>query len=160
MHRIATALLALALALAAACVSSPEAGSRDSADGTPPPPQVQPWTDVFLVDGLLVASEVRIEGPPGLIAHFVGRVEEGIATEVKTLPEGLRQTYTVEAGARIEVRAQLDRLQIVAERRIVVLERPGPVDVVVEARGDVYHRDDQGRERRGAHLRLVGPTPR
>lgn len=156
--------LPLALLLAAACGSpsrssqSPDAGGL--APDVPLAPQALPWTAAFLESALLVASEVRIEGPPGLIAHFVGRVEEGVASEVKTVPEGLRQTFTVEGRAAVEIRAQLDQLRIVAERRLVVLERPGPVDVLIEARGDVYHRDPQGREVRSPSLRLVGPVPR
>lgn len=153
-------LAPLALLLAAACGTPTKSSERSASAGdeadVPLVPQALPWTDAFLESALLVAREVHIEGPPGLIVHFVGRVEEGIATEVKTLTEGLRQTFTVEPGAPIEVRAQLDQLQIVAERRIVVLERPGPVDVVVEARGDAYHRDAAGAEQRAPSLRLVG----
>lgn len=161
MERIA--LLLYALLLAAACGSpskSDAAVEPVGASDVPLPPQSTPWTEAFLQGGVLMATEVRIEGPPGLIAHFVGRVEEGISSEVKTLPEGLRQTYTIDGTLDLLVRGQLDRLEIFAERRIVVLERPGPVDVVVEARGDVLHRDPQGAERRSSSLRLVGVVPR
>jgi hypothetical protein len=154
--------MSLVLLLALAC-GSPSASvgvaPANELDG-PPAPTTLPWTDAFIEPALLMADEVRIEGPPGLITHFVGRVEEGITRTVKTLPEGLRQVYVVDAGAHVEVRAQLDQLQIVALRSIVVLERPGPVDVVVDARGDVFHQAPGGEVRRSPSLRLEGPLRR
>lgn len=153
--------LSLVLLLALSCGSpSVSHGVAPVPEDGPLAPPSLPWTDAFLEVALLMADEVRIEGPPGLIAHFVGRVEEGVTRSVKTLPEGLRQIYAVDEGAFGEIRAQLDQLQIVALRRIVVLERPGPVDVVVEARGDVFHQDPRGEVRRGPSLRLAGPLRR
>jgi hypothetical protein len=164
MKSIALAPLTLLFALACGTPGKSAEGPGTAgprADLLPLPPSALPWTDAFLESALLVAETVYIVGPPGLISHFVGRVEEGILTEVKAVPEGLRQTYSVaRASAGLEIRAQLDQLSIVAERRLVVLERPGPVDVVVEASGDVYHRDAAGLERRVQVLRLAGPLNR
>ena len=161
MRRLPTFALSALLVLCAAC-TSPTSSSEPAGPATdvPLPPSSLPWTSAFLEPAWLLADTVHIEGPPGLIEHFVGRYEEGISTDVKTLPEGLRQTYEVMGQLPIEVRAQLDQLTIAAMRKIVVLERPGPVDVVVEARGDVVYVDPTGRERREAVVRLVGKLER
>ncbi|MBL8693992.1 MAG: hypothetical protein JNJ88_07805 [Planctomycetes bacterium] len=144
--------LAGALALCAAC-GAPGAQSKSSSAFAPPPDpnapppagvverQPKPWTKRFLEAGVLVADEIRIEGPAPLLEHVVTRPETGLHdVEVKTLPAGFQQTITVRA-AGAEVRAQIDQLALSALRRIVILERPGPVDVLVIAGGDVYWKD-------------------
>jgi hypothetical protein len=126
-------------------------------------PVALPWTDAFAEPAALLAAEVRIEGPAGLIAHVatVSDPEELERTE-KTVPEGFLQVLSVKPEARgAEIKAQLDRLAIVALERLIILERPGPTAVVVLAKGDVYYAKLQtGEEKRSETLRLDGKIAR
>jgi hypothetical protein len=161
--------LAVVLCLAA-CRSEPPRESTPFArppDPNEPPPRdvvqaSKPWTERFLAPAVLVADEVRIEGPAPLLEHVVTRPEADVHEfEVKTTAEGLLQTIRVRPGAGAEIRAQLDQLVISAMKRLVVLERPGPVDVRVTAAGDVFWKDTQsGQEQRAQTLRLDGPIRR
>jgi hypothetical protein len=73
------------------------------------------------------------------------------------LPEGLLQSVRVKNNGQGEIRGQLDQLVIVATRSLQVLERPGHVPVVVQARGDVLYKDlATGQEVRQAVLRIEG----
>jgi hypothetical protein len=162
-------VLAASLALAGACSSNRSPASDDPASGTASAASAEerleapmPWTDAFQKAAVLVAAEVRIEGPVGLLRH-VATVSD--ATELqrveKTLPEGFLQQITAKPDAvEPEIRAQLDRLAIIATRRLVILERPGPVDVLVIATGEAYWACDQEDERRGESLRLEGKIRR
>ena len=156
-------VLALGFALAPAC-SSPEPSRSDS----PEKPAEQrvlapvPWTDSFLQPAVLLAADVRIEGPVGLIRHCatVSNPEELQRVE-KTIPEGFLQEIVVRPDAPgAEIRGQLDQLAIVATQRLTILERPGPVDVLVVANGDVYWVRGKEPEKRGASLRLEGKIAR
>lgn len=143
------ALVVGSLVLVAACGSPREPKSRPSSnDASVPaaPRKVEPprWTDRFLgAERVLVAEDVRIEGPQGLLDHAVtGSVESSHDVEHKTLPQGYQVTIVQREGVPpAEIRAQLDQLTIVATRRLVLLERPGPVDVVLTANGDVFFKD-------------------
>ena len=166
MHAKRSRLLSLALPvlLAAGCSAPREAPGEDATGGAAPEADAdapRPWTSAFLDEAVLVAREVRIEGPPGLIEHVAVRQEPPYTlVSVRTVPEGLLQEVVLADDApATEIRAQLDNLAIAAERRLVVLERPGQVPVSVEAQGDVFHaRRDGSGERRGETLRLVGDT--
>lgn len=161
--------LTLPLVPAAGC-SAPREGGEDPGSQRAEAPHAdaepgatRPWTAAFLDEAVLVAREVRIEGPPGLLEHVAVRQEPPYTVvSVRTTPEGLLQEVALADDAPdTEIRAQLDNLAIAAERRLIVLERPGPVPVVVDATGDVYHaRRDGSGERRGETLRLVGDPAR
>jgi len=154
----------LVLSLAAGCGSS---GVSDStvdappAGGAPAPPR--PWTGEFLQPAVLVAARVRIEGPQGLLDHVVTRPDplSHLHSEA-TLPEGYLQKLSQRPGApEAEIKAQLDQLVIAATQRLEILERPGPVDVVVIAEGDAFWSPQgPGEARRGASLRIVGRIAR
>ena len=157
------------LVLAAACgtprdaqqSASPFAPAPDPHEG--PPQEViaarKPWTTAFLKPGLLVAAEVRIEGPVGLLDHVATRTDPEFHDRVeKTVPAGFLQQITLKPGVgEAEIKGQLDALAVVATKRLIVIERPGPGDVAVTARGDAYWRDDATKaEKRGATLTFAG----
>ena len=170
MNRIQTLAVCLPLSLLA-CVApekrseSPFAPAPDPKAGPPTNIVIQkPWTERFFTAGALVANDVRIEGPDGLLEHVVSLQDLQITDVVtKTTPDGLLQTITLRSDAvGEEIRAQLDNLAIACSRSLTILERPGPVDVVVTAAGDVFFQEkgsDAG-EQRAPNLRLVGPVKR
>lgn len=155
--------LSLLLLLLAACTTT-EADLEASADPSESKlfEPSMPWTTEFLETSVLMAEEIHLEGPSGLLRHFAARVEEPYhERHEETLPEGYQQTFTLSEGTGlVEMRGYLDRLELVATKRMTVLERPGDVDVVVEARGDVFYScPETQRTERGNALRLVGPRP-
>jgi len=151
--------------LFAACAGEPDprqARPSGAAEGTQPVADL-PWTQEFMESAVLVAGDVSIEGPAGLLDHFVQLQDPEVHTyRVRTVPEGLMQETTVkELGSVFPIRCNLDNLSIVAERSLTVLERPGDVAVRVVARGDAYwKRTNSGNERRGELLELIGHRPR
>lgn len=160
-HKRAASFLLLAVGLAAACRSdAPEPAPPPDPNAPPPHMRVQrPWTLRFMRPALLIAEEVYVEGPADLLEHFALRQEpENLAHEQKTTELGLLLTTEVLPGRTgVEIRAQLDGLELAALRKLVVLQRPGEVPVTVRASGDVlYSRFDGTDERRGPTLELVG----
>ena len=155
--------LLLGAALAAACTVPDQ---REEERPTIPAEErlhpTLPWTDAFENAAVLLAAEVRIEGPVGLLRHVATVSDPGEFDRVeKTVSEGFLQEVVVKPDAAgAEIRAQLDKLSIVATHRLSVLERPGPVDVLVVARGDAYWAQGAGNERRGDILRLDGKIAR
>ena len=160
--------LPILLSLVAACGGP---GQNDTGPGPfpgegggppEPAPEVEerlPWTETFRAPALLIADEIRVEGPKGLLDHFAARVEpDHHHYTAETLPEGFVQTFELKRrGSGIEIRAQLDAWELVAIEKLVALERPGDVDAVVFARGDVYWCDTAtGAERRGPTLTFRG----
>lgn len=130
-------VLALAPAVLGACGSTP-------AD-TPETPEIldvqRPWPQTFMDAGLLVADDVRIEGPRGLVDHVALSQDDALFHyEVETLPEGFRQRLTKKSEVEYaELKAALDNLTITAFQRVTVLERPGDVPVRLVARGNVWY---------------------
>jgi len=152
------------LVLLSACTSDPAPDEpRSSGPAENAARADLPWTLEFMESAVLVAGDVRIEGPPGLLDHFAQLQDPDVHTyRVRTLPEGLLQETTVEQlGSVFPIRCNLDNLNIVAERRLTVLERPGEVPVRVLASGDAYwKRTNSDNERRGEQLELIGHRPR
>lgn len=169
-NHLSILVLALTLPFLGACGApdkrseSPFAPAPNPNDGPPTGDlAVKPWTDRFYATGVLVASDVRIEGPDGLLEHVVARQDLQIVdVSTKATNDGLLQVLTVrEEAAGEEVRAQLDNLAIVFLHSLTILERPGPVDVVVSASGDVYLNEKGGDgEKRAPTLRIVGHVAR
>lgn len=125
--------------------------------------KVKPWTDAFVKPAVLIAHDVRVEGPDGLLEHFVSRQELDIVDiQTKATPDGLLQTYTLFEGVpNGEIRAQLDNLAITCLGKLEVLERPGHVPVVVLATGDAYYQETTSKlEKRGPTLRFEGAVVR
>jgi hypothetical protein len=134
-----SSLLALALAATLACRSdgdpSESAAAREAAA------LGFPWTRAFQEPALLIADEVYVEGPVDLLDHLALRQEPAVTDyETKTTEEGLRQVLSIKPGiGGAELRAQLDAWQLVAMRRLVVLQRPaGDAPVLLRAGGNVY----------------------
>jgi hypothetical protein len=142
--------------IAPATGTGPSAESSAASKAALEPP---PWTDAFSVSTALLAAEVRIEGPPGLISHFASVSDpEELSRIEKTVPEGFLQVISVKPEARgAKITAQLDRLAIVALERLTILERPGGTTVVVLAKGDAYWENPKtGEVKRGDTLRFDG----
>ena len=125
-----------------------------------------PWTEDFLDRKALLADFVTIEGPEGLITHAVARADNDVhLRSVRTTKEGLLQEYRVRTDAvaaqqTTAIRGQLDGWQIMALRRLIILERPGTATVRVKAKGDVFWRDPAtGEEKRGDQMEWVGDVP-
>src|SRR6185369_10347433 len=122
------------LLLAAGCTSSSPT-SHDESPGKPAaadpearpmPDAMLPWTDAFQKSAVLLANEIRIEGPQGLLAHLatVSNSDELDRTE-KATPEGFLVTIQLKPEVHgVEIKGQLDRLTVVALQRLLVLERP------------------------------------
>jgi hypothetical protein len=122
----------------------------------------RPWTRTFMEPAVLLADTIRIEGPEGLLGHVATRPDPELHERTeRAVPDGFMQEIIVRGhGAGGEIRAWLDRLEIVALKRLTVLERPAAVDVVVQASGDAFWRPIQGGEElRRPSLRLVGAPP-
>ena len=149
----------IAACCAPSCTSSAEVSTRSVPARSPA--QAVPWTRDFQDPALLVCEEVHISGPDGLLEHFALRVEPGYHTrKEETTANGYLQLIEVQPGVAVEIRGYLDQLEIAAFRRMTVLERPGDVEVSVEARGDVYFaRRSTGEERRVPTLSLTGRKP-
>lgn len=174
MARIGVGALVVGLVVACAgpgtdpVADSPSAPLADVAGGPPdfmqppPPPEPTPWTDAFDEPAVLVARVVTIEGPIGLLEHSA--ITQGAETEyaVQTIPEGLLQEALVKADDPVApgIRAQLDGLQIMALKRIRILQRPGDVDITVVAQGEAYWKQATGAEQRGDRLSFVGQVER
>jgi hypothetical protein len=163
--------LGLGLVLAACGApreAEPEALFAPAPDPAAGPPRemtapAKPWTQAFHGPALLLAAEIRIEGPDGLLDHVATRVEPDTQEKIeKTVTEGFLQEITVRPGAgATEIHGQLDNLQLVATRRLVVLERPGGSDLVVAASGDAFWTNLETKdEKRGPTLRFVHPIRR
>ena len=123
-------------------------------------PQVGvPWTEAFRRPCILVADEIYLEGPEDLLSH-VAIVQDPANVDyvMKTTEEGIRQVLTAKPDrARIDVRAQLDGWQLVALKRLVVLQRVREVPVLLRADGEVWWSVvNGGEERRSARLEFEG----
>lgn len=121
-----------------------------------------PWTREFFSDAFLLADEVHVEGPPGLLQHVVAAQDPQVMEySVQTLPEGLHQQTRARQGVGpVEIHAQLDNWRIVAFRRLTVLERPGDAPVLVMASGDATWQEvATGNRRSGAALSFRGERP-
>jgi hypothetical protein len=150
--RRATFLLLLLVPLAAC--GSPGGPARESLDPLAP----RPWTTAFIGEAVLVADEIRIEGPEDLLTHVAVRQDpDEVEYDTQTVPEGLLQDLRVRPGIPGDVRAQLDGWALSATRRMVILQRPGEVPVVVRARGNVlFVRADGTGEQRADELSFRG----
>ena len=167
---LAVCALALGACRSATPISADPAGAEpETAAGAARQVDYGPWTEAFLGEAVLLAREVSIEGPPGLLEHFaIGQNPLDFTVDVRATPAGLLQEVRVrEELANLPptawppLRAQLDNLMIAVTHRLRVLERPGDGDVVVSARGEVLWKSvSPPEEKRGESLRLAGSRPR
>ncbi len=122
--------------------ADPLAGAKD-------PLAPKPWTSAFLASSVLLANDVRIEGPEGLLDHLYCGSSEKYVMNQRALPEGYEQTIQVRPGSGDRIRADLDGLRIEAFHQLVVMERVTPCDVRVTATGEAWWRNLDGSEERG-----------
>jgi hypothetical protein len=152
-----TPRLAALLLLSAACSGPREAPGQ--AGEVPPPPRLttEPWTDAFMQEAVLVARRIRISAPDRVAERFVALQDpDNVSIEIETTTDGLRQTYRVTGGDAM-ARGQLDAWQLAAEELLVVLQRPGRVDVELVAEGDAFfQRVGAGEGQRGSLLTFRG----
>jgi len=107
------------------------------------------WPTEFKTAAVLVADEVTIEGPQGLLNHFVGLQSSAIEYSTSVTTRGLEQRFVVKVPGDEVARASLDGWEIAAQRRLVAIERPdqdGPVRV--EASGQASWQRADGTDRR------------
>ncbi|MFO1011523.1 MAG: hypothetical protein U1F29_15795 [Planctomycetota bacterium] len=162
MIRTVGILLVLAAALACSAPRKESRGTEAPSLGSKPA-VVKPWTDAFQKPTLVLADEIVIEGPDGLIEHVATRADLEVQTKrERTTAQGFLTEIGLKPGvAPVEIRAFLDRYELVAMKKLTVLERPGPVDVLLRADGDVFVRDGaSGAEERPATLRIQGKIQR
>ena len=144
---------------------STPAASSEGMQAQPPlkrsePEAPAPWTPQFDERSLLLAQEVIIEGPEGLLQHLHCDASTG-AFQAETLAEGYRQVIELPPGSSGHIIAQLDGMQIRAEKRLIALEKVTPCDVVVTARGSVYWAvPGSGEEERGEEWTRTGVIER
>lgn len=168
MHRRSLLTLLCALSLAGCRTTEVHSSSVLAARPAQPAAPAPPWTRDFETEAVLVAREVRIEGPSGLLDH-VAMMQDPIdwTVNVRTAPEGLVQearvrpeSANIDAAGRPLLRVHLDNLTVAVSHLAVVLERPThDADVVVRASGEVLYHDVTGSEHRGEDLTLVGRRP-
>jgi hypothetical protein len=154
--------------LSAACVTTSEkpppaadpAREPQELESVAPPPPELPWPSTFLDESILMAEVVRIEGPPRLRDHLaLMQDKDHHELEVTAIATGLLQRTSVREDIEYHapIRCQLDRLTILAERELLVLERPGEVPVSITAEGDAFYKlTGAAEEQRGARLTIVG----
>ena len=156
---------ALPLSLALFACSSPRADDERPDKRSPearaePAAAALPWPTSFEEPAVLMAARVVITGPEGLREHAALLQDpDHHAYEEKTTPEGFVRRTLLRADVEYlaPIRCRLDGLEIFAEREIVVLERPGPAELTIDASGDVYYRaSTTGEERRAEEMRLSG----
>jgi hypothetical protein len=155
--KIRAAVLSIGLVLLCAC------GASRASDPAPAPahdPLVpRPWTKAFLSPAVLIADDIRIEGPDDLLQHFASQQDPSITTYTsRTTGAGLLQETVLQPGVGgVEITAQLDGWELRALRRLVVLQRFGDGPVTVRASGNAYWASaSDGREKRAEVLTFRG----
>jgi hypothetical protein len=120
--------------------------------------EARPWTKRFQEPAAIVAEVIHISGPKGLLDHVVTADSPDTTYIVKTTKDGLLQERTAREGLEfVKILTQVDQWRIVGTQKVVILERPGRVPVVVEARGNAYYNDeDLAFPEQGESLRFVG----
>lgn len=155
--------------------AGPKAGERAAATATPARPtqggrggrpeyasaplelpQPKAWTQTFIDKALVLADEIRIEGPVGLIDHLALRSDDSLFDrQVETTEQGLRITVKPLVSGEL-VRGQLDNWQLSAIRSIVMTEAPGAAAVTVTALGAALWQSVDGAEERADRLAWRG----
>ena len=121
-----------------------------------------PWSLEFQSKSILIAREITIEGPVGLIDHVAYKQVAEQRYSTKTIPDGLLQEISVGDDHSQPIFIQLDNLVINAIRSARVLERVVDGPVKITARGDAYWKNlETGEQKRAESVELIGlPGPR
>lgn len=160
--RLACRVALLLVGLAGACGSAQPGDDPARSEASPQAAAAGlPWTREFQVSSTLVAREVLVEGPPGLIDHVAFKQLPEQRYTAKTTAEGFLQEVTADQEGGELIRIQIDNLAIAAERRIRVLERVVEGPVRIHATGDVFFKNlETGQESRSESFDLTGARPR
>lgn len=127
----------------AACKTPEGAGPESAESAAPSAPK--PWTTRFVEEGWLVARSVEIEGPNGLLLHVAAAQDpEQFRYRSEAVDGGLRQVWERTAPGATTLRVQLDKWEVYATDRVVIVERLDEVPVTLRAKGDVSWFDAQG----------------
>lgn len=161
MHHRPWLLAALAFVPSfASCGSTGQDPSRQAIEASDPREQAPPapWTSAFGHPAVLLAEEIYVEGPTDLVDHLAIHQHPDLEYRVETVEEGLRQE--IRLGSRVgglEIKAQLDAWELVALKRMVVLQRPSWGPVKVRAFGNAWWTlADESDQRRDDVLDFVG----
>tara|TARA_R110002126_G_scaffold194901_1_gene342882 strand:- start:1267 stop:1935 length:669 start_codon:yes stop_codon:yes gene_type:complete len=171
MNSLRTLTLLASVSLFAACSSTPTSGSmgpdpsnlsaqagtemQDEAEFVPPPPA--PWTLAFQEGAMLLADRVTIEGPAGLLEHFVMRGDDSLFERVtKTTAAGFVQVLRPRNDVFDPAKAHLDRWNLNALYELRAIENPAFTEVKVTAEGNAIWRSTDGETQRGAKLEFLG----
>ena len=150
-----TFLFSIGAAAAFGCKSEPPAEVQD-APSTESKKAL--WTEEFQKKSILIAREISIEGPPGLIDHVAYKQVPEQRYRAQTIAEGFLQEIAVGEDKANPIWIQLDNLAINAVERARVLERVTEGPVRIKARGDAYWKNlETGQEQRAETIELVGP---
>ncbi len=149
--------LPLCFAIALACTTTePAAPPERTAEAKAEAARL--WTKEFQAKSILIANEISIEGPPGLIEHVAIKQQPEQTYAVKTIAEGFLQEISAPAEAANPIEIQIDNLAIYAVRNARILERVSAGPVRIRARGEVMWKNlDSGQEQRVETLELNGP---
>ncbi len=116
------------------------------------------WTKEFQAKSILIANEISIEGPAGLIDHVAFKQKPEQTYTVRTIAEGFLQEISAPAEAENPIEIQIDNLAIYAVRNARILERVSAGPVRIRARGEVMWKNlESGQEQRAETLELNGP---
>jgi len=104
-------------------------------------PLYRRFTDRFEEPAMLLADRIEVHGPSDLLEHLALRQDsEGFELSTKTTPEGLRQELTrkpqVLGG---EAFAQLDKWQLFALHKLIVVQAPDDQPVRIVAFGQAVY---------------------
>ncbi|GEM_PF-1788091 len=148
--------------------TGPEGGAPTQAGGSageqaprqrPLTVEATPWTSKFMQRSLLLADEISITGPVGLMDHCVMTLDDALfeRTELPT-PDGLQLILRPRPGTGGEdlLRAQIDAWNLAAYKEIRMDLRAGDTEVVVTARGSAVWQNTDGSEQRASHLMFSG----
>jgi len=149
--------LAAGLLAAGLCAcTSPDGGG--SSAGSSAEKNAATWTSEFQVSAILIAEEISIEGPPGLIDHVAYKQMPEQKYAAKTTAEGFLQEVTGTEANEEAIWIHLDNLTMNAVRRGRWLERVSDGPVRVTGRGRAYWKNlETGQEKRAETIELLGP---
>jgi hypothetical protein len=155
-------LIPCTLLFLAACQQPAKQNTKSDGEPEIAAPLHTAWTEAFNKKAILFADEIVLDGPRGIIAHAGMRVDDEIhVSTTKTTKDGLLQETHLAPGADGEIHAFLDNWELIAFKRITILERVVPCDVKLRARGDVRFVDQvTNEEQRGSELSFEGKIPR
>ncbi len=120
-----------------------------------------PWTKEFQSRAILIADEVSIEGPPGLIDHVAYKQSPEQHYAAKTTSDGFLQEVSTGANTSEPIWIQIDNLRVNALRSGRWLERLADGPVRIHAHGRAYWKNlDTGQEQQAETIELVGAPPK